>query len=276
MKSNPTVTEGAADQASFLELWQVLVDRKWLVFAFLVVCMVAAAAYLLLQQPSYQASVGVRIGQVAGAGQIEVPEVLASRLMGEYGEDVAAGIKREPPFLKRASAMRTVPGAIELVVQGYRPEGAAELLRRIYAEIQTSHNDAYDKNLSLVTERLDNLRQERVSLKGQYADATVLVDRLKQGDPVQAALIALERGRITAAILTLDSEILALGQKLTAPQTQPTQLLGSITAPAAPFSPRRALILLLAAILGIAGGVLLALGVEFLARTRRVFDARST
>ena len=55
---------------------------------------------------------------------------------------------------------------------------------------------------------------------------------------------------------------------MTPPATRPTELIGEITAPAKPSKPKKALVLALAAVLGIMGGVMLAFVAEFIAKSK--------
>lgn len=259
----PADTQGEIDLAQF---WRILVRRKKWIFLSFFVCIAAAAAYLVLKAPVYEASAKLRIGQVAGGGPFETPDVLSSRLTAQYGEHVADGIKRDRPFLKRATALRATSGVVELVAEGDAPEDAVSMLERVFADVMKTHGVTYGRNLEFLTERLQQIDAQRTALKQQYEDISLLVDQLKQGNPVQASLIALERGRVAAAITVLDAEKPSIAQKLTPPQTEPTRLLGEVVAPIEPASPKKLLVLVVAAGLGLIAGLVLALIVESVAK----------
>ena len=157
---------------------------------------------------------------------------------------------------------------VELVAEGDRPEDAVALLQRIFEGVQKSHFENYSQNVQLLTERLQNLDKQRQALQQQYEDSTAMLERLAQRDPVQASLIMFERGRISATIYALDAEKPSLMQKLTRPLTQPTELMGEITAPSKPAKPKKALVLALSVVLGLMGGVILAFVAEFVAKAR--------
>lgn len=256
------------DEISLLELWDMLMRGKYWILACVVGSLALGGAYLLFKAPVYEATVKVRIGQVAAGGPFESPDVLSSRLLAEYGEDIADGVKRERPFLKRASVPKNLPSAVELVTEGESPQQAVALLERIHASIRDSHQQTYALNLKYLTERIDNLEAQRASLADQLTDATALMDQLKQRDPVQASLLMLERGRLATAITTLDAERPTLAQKLSPPQTQPTELLGSIQAPTKPATPKRALVIALSGVLGIMLGIMLVFARAFVQSAR--------
>lgn len=264
----PTQAAEADDEVDLVALWGILVRRKrWILLAF-VLCLAAAVGYLIIKTPIYEASVKVRIGQVASAGPFEAPELLSSRLLSEYGEEVADGVKRARPFLKRATVPKGLATVVELVTEGDSPSDAVSLLTKICNAVQVEHSKNYALNVKYLTERIEYLDLQRRMLMQQLNDATALMEQVKQRDPVQASLIMLERGRLSTALNALDAERPALIQKLSAPQTQATELLGSIAAPAMPAAPKKSLVLALASVLGLMGGVMLAFLVEFAASAR--------
>lgn len=271
MTTSPSATSYPDDEISLLELWQVLVRRKLWIVATLIVCIAAGAGYAFLKAPVYEASVKIRIGQVAvgQAGLFEPAEELAARIIARYGEDVADGVKRERPFLKRASPQKGLTTTVDLVAEGDTPQDAAALLEKITDEVRKAHEATFERNVKFLTERLNNLEIQRTLLQQQYVDASALFEQLKQRDAVQAALIMQERGRLTSTIIGLDGEKPALVQRLSPPQTLPTELLGEITAPTKPAAPKKGLVLALAGVLGLMGGVLLAFVAEFVGKARR-------
>lgn len=264
------------DEISLLELWQILAKRKALILACFVVCLAGGAAFAFLTSPVYEASVKLRIGQVQGnGGLLENAEELSSRVLAQYGKDVAAGITRERPFITTASVQKGVTTTVQLTAEGDTPADAARLLDDVAKGVQKAHSAMFEDNLKPIVERLKSLDEQRTALQQQYADLTQLTDQLKERDSVQASLVMIERGPITTAINQQDAERLRLSQQLTPPQTRPTELIGEITAPAKPSKPNKALVLALAAVLGMMGGVMLAFVAEFIAKAKANAVARA-
>lgn len=274
--TQPPAQPYADDEISLLELWQILAKRKALILACFVLCLAAGAAFAFLKAPVYEASVKLRIGQVQGSGGLlENAEELSSRILAQYGEDVAAGIKRERPFITTASVQKGVTTTVQLTAEGDSPEDAARLLDDVAKGVQKVHTAMFEDNLKPIAERLKSLDEQRTALQQQYADITALVEQLKERDSVQASLVMIERGPITTAINQQDAERLRLSQLLTPPQTRPTELIGEITAPAKPSKPKKALVLALAAVLGMMGGVMLAFVAEFIAKAKANATAKT-
>lgn len=270
--SQPSAQPYDDDEISLLELWQILVKRKALIVACFVLCLAGGAAFAFLKAPVYSADVSLRIGQIGSVGLLENAEELAARILAQYGEDVADGIERERPFITEASVQKGVITTLQLAAEGDTPEDAVRILRDVVADVQKAHTAMYADNVKPITERLNSLTEQRQALDQQYADITKLVEQLKDRDSVQASLVMLERAPITYSLNQLDTERLRLSQQLTAPQTRPTELIGEITAPSKPSKPKKALVLALAAVLGMMGGVILAFVAEFIAKAKANAD----
>ena len=267
--SQPPAQPYADDEISLLELWQTLVKRKVLILACFLFCVAGGAAFAFLKAPVYSADVNLRIGQIGGVGLLENTEEVAARILAQYGEDVADGIKRERPFITKASVQKGMTTALQLAAEGDTPEDTVRLLTDVVAHVQKVHTAMYEDNIKPINERLKSLDEQIQTLQQQYADITKLVEQLKERDSVQASLVMIERGPITTAINQQDAERLRLSQQLTPPQTRPTELIGEITAPAKPSKPKKAMVVALAAVLGMMGGVMLAFVAEFAAKAKK-------
>ena len=106
------------DEISLIDLWQILVRRKSWVFACFIICVIIGGLYTILKPPVFEATTQIRIGQIADLGLIEDGNVICDILLSRYGKDVAEGIERELPVLKKASVSKASPQVLELTVSG--------------------------------------------------------------------------------------------------------------------------------------------------------------
>jgi uncharacterized protein involved in exopolysaccharide biosynthesis len=244
-------------------------QRFWLVTSFIIASIISGT-YLLFSPSLYESSVKLRVGHVAGTGLIEPVELLSSRLLAQYGENVANGVKRPRPVLKRAVIPRGMPTTLELVTEGLTPQDAASLLETIVKRIKESHDRIYRENVNLLSQRLAHLDVRRAALESLHKETASLIEQLRQRDPVQASLFMLERSRLASEISAIEAERPSLQQKLIAPQTLVTEALGEIAQASTPSSPKGGLILGLAVVLAIIIGVTLCFIAEALThRTRK-------
>lgn len=268
------------DEISLIELWQILARRKALILACFILCLAGGAAFAFLKAPVYEASVKLRIGQVKGDGAappviLENADELSSRILAQYGEDIATGVKRERPFITTASVQKGATTTVQLTAEGDTPADAARLLDDVAKSVQKAHTTMFEDNLKPIAERLKSLDEQRTALQQQYADLSQLAEKLKDRESVQASLLMIERSPITNSLDQQATERLRLSQQITPPATRPTELIGEITAPAKPSKPKKALVLALAAVLGMMGGVMLAFVAEFVAKAKANAAAKS-
>lgn len=256
------------DEVSILDLWHVLSRRRRWVYATLFAFVLAGIGYVALVGPTYEAGATLRIGQVAGSGPFEPPEVLTSRLLARYGEEVADGVKRTRPFLSHAEAKKGVPATIDLVAVGDTPDDAADLLVRVLDAISQSHSEYYRKGVRSLSDRLEALESQRASLLRQLEEASALLIQLEDRNPVQASLLLLELGRMSTLLASVEAEKPLVVQRLTAPLTQQTELLREVVAPVRPAAPKQGRVAVAVLVLGPVAGVMLAFLVEFVARVR--------
>lgn len=270
MQPTPSAIQDNDDEINLLELWQTLVKRRYIIYACFLVCLAAGIAYAWLKPPVYEANIKVRVGQVQGAsGLLESIEELKLRILADHGSDVADGVERERPYIAQASTQKGLNTTLELTAEGDTPEDAARILRDVTQGIIQRHTAILDDNLAPIKARVKSVNEQIQALQQQYDDITQLVEQLRQRDSVQASIAMIERGPILDAISSHEDERMRLETLLSPPATRVTKMLGDIVAPAEPAKPKKRLILVLAAVMGLMGGVMLALVAEFLANAKK-------
>lgn len=263
MEQSHRTTVASGSEIGIADLWRSIIRRKGLVLSIFIASIGASLLFLVFAKPVYQARSLLLVGQVAGAGPMEPIEQLSLRLESKYGRRIADGVYRERPFLVTALPVKSLPGGIELVVEAYGSAEATVFLSGIVVEVQKSHAQLFERNMSALSERLIGIDTQLKALASHYEDASSVLGRLKDRDPVQASLVFMDRGRVAAQMIELEAERPRILQKLAPPQTQPTQLMNEVTAPAVPNFPKRTSTVALAGVVGLLVGVLLAIVIEY-------------
>lgn len=264
MQQTPTPQQAYPDdEISLLELWQILVKRKAWVFACFIAFTLAGATYGQLKAPVFEATITLRIGQIqAGGGErsgpllLESPQELIARLSDAGGGAINASIARGTNNLVTVSALSG------------SGDGAAQALEAAVQRVISAHDAIYNQSTQPIRERVAQMEAQRHAVEQELASLDQLVQQLRGREPVQASLMVMQRTPLTHSLLQLDAERLQLLQQLSPPQTSPTEMLGQIAAPTHPSQPRKWLILAVAAMLGLMGGVMLAFVTEFVANAK--------
>ena len=256
------------DEISLLDLWQILVRHKSYIFVCFIICVVAGVLYIVLKPPVFQASTQLRIGETVDIGFLEDSGVISATLLFRYGKDLADGIKRELPVLKKASVSEASRQVIELTVEGSTPEESTTLLKQITVGVIRKHDTIQQSNLTALKRRIQKLESLRNLLQKELDIASELYQSLKNKDPVQASIFLLEYFRITTSLFLADQESFLLEQKLISPKTTPPEILGEIVAPVEPAAPKKILVVALSSVFGLMAGLMIAFVAEFISNAR--------
>ncbi|TVT58335.1 MAG: hypothetical protein FHK80_06995 [Azoarcus sp. PHD] len=259
--SQPPAQNCASDEISLLDMLQILVKRKALIVTCVMICVVVAAAFAFLSSPVFEAAATLRIGQV-NSGSDKEPSVLLEDASELVARVLAHG------EIDRAAVQKGSTTIVQLTTSGQTPDEAARKLENEIREILEVHRATLAESSRPIVERIEVLDQQRQTLIKQSADIDALVEELKRREPVQAAFLVLERGTISSVINQHEAERLRLARLLTPPHVQATELLGGIGVPAAPVKPKKVLVLALAVVLGLMGGVMLAFLAELIAKAK--------
>lgn len=257
------------NQVDLVEIWGILVRRRYWILGAVVLAVALATAYVVLSAPVFESRAKIEVGQVVSARDepmaFEPAEALTTRLLARYGPIAPDASVRPYPHLTQASVQKGTSAVIELVAQGDARRDPADLLEAIYREVSEAHREIYERNVGALKDRLRQLDDQRGELRLHLQEMTNVLDALKVRDPVQASLLMLERGRVLTSLGELEAQRPRLVQQLAEPQSRPTRLLNEIAASAEPSEPRPAAAFVLALVVGLVAGVLLAFFVEFLA-----------
>lgn len=247
------------DEISLLELWQILVKRWALVFLVFLGCILAGAAYAFFKPPVFEANATLRIGQIQGSSDsvlLESPQELIARLV-ELGSGAVS-----------ASVARGANNLVSVVSRSGSAEEAAAAMEQAVASVIRVHEGFYQQSTEPLRERVAQIDVQRQAVERELNDIDQLMRQIGGKEPVQALLLVMQRSPLGQTAQQLDAERLRLLQQLSPPQARPTELLGQIAMPARPVQPRKWLILAVAAVLGLMGGVMLAFVAEFVANAK--------
>ncbi|OGI65039.1 MAG: hypothetical protein A2W18_05625 [Candidatus Muproteobacteria bacterium RBG_16_60_9] len=246
-------------EISLVDLW-LIVRRRWSwLLAGLAVGVSVAVAYIAFTVPIYESHMTLRMGNVPTLGLIEDTGVLSVELINMYGPITAGGTRSQKPYLEKKD-IKAKNNLLELVAVGYSPEEARDLLAQVAAKILQRHEQAYGNVIDPLRRRLATMDGQVSLLTKQIVDLGELVARMKESNPVQASLVAIERSRLFTSLDQLERDRVSLQQQVTQPYTNPSQVIVQPELQNSPVSPRK----VLAAVTGIVLGIFIGLVAIFL------------
>jgi non-specific protein-tyrosine kinase len=290
---NPVSTQGEYKMKDFVELRQyvsTVLKRWWVVILALFVTVAIGYGITQRQEPVYEATASVLVGQTIQATDLSNQDFKASE---ELAQTYAAIARRQPVLqgtvealgldyrwqqLKGMVTASLVPGTqlIEITVRASSPEEAQLIADEVTQQLilispTTLQNQEYAETAAFVRERLDNLQ-------GKIQEGQSRLDELEVVD-----VSALS----TAEVAELQNEINALELVIADWERSYAQLLGVIESRSAsnylaiiesaqarstPVSPNVQLNMAVAVALGLALGLVLAFVLEHMDDTLKATD----
>jgi len=219
-----------------------------------VLTLLVAGIYLLLANPVYEGRAIIKVGQVGPAGQLEETGVLEQRLLAEYNSLEAVE--------------RGTENILTLIVTANEREAAKEHLTAITDDLLEEHRNRFHAMRSPLRERREALGIRLADYRQQLNELDIRISQLRGEQPVQAAVLLIEKGNVTRAIPELEEKLAELDRALSEPRTRQTEILGEIAIPENPIKPRTGLILVLSVVPGLILGIFAAFFAGFIAKAR--------
>jgi uncharacterized protein involved in exopolysaccharide biosynthesis len=255
------------DGVSLVGLWLVMVRRKGVVLAALLLGVAATAALSFVPQPVYESRAVLEIGRVGGSLLVEDPTVLVRRLREEYGIDHPKRRNALPRLDSVEHQAKSGQYIVVLKARDHSAEGAHNFLESVVSGVIERHRNLYGEVRNSQDARLRDLDSEIGAMQTQVSLLANLTKELN--DRGQAAVVAVERGKLLETLATLRGQRMGLLLSLSTIQSHPTRLIGEPNRSEDPVKPKPVLYLALGVTLGLLLGVFAAFFAEFLSRARK-------
>lgn len=265
------------DEISLIDLWLVLMKRKWMIIGITVLCLALGAGYALMKPVVYEYRTGIELAAVHGGPESKGLELLSPR-EGSAGllENVIIPAQRENLFGEEGNGPRVVvetPGSdYSLMLKSTAiPQNADKVrdLHKAVAEaLENEHAPSLEKRLDvtvkpfknrakMLKEKIDTLEDQLQRLSSRSSDVNSisrLVDAQQMGDIREA----LADARIELTDAESATEVIMEA-------SQPTRISFVAAESEEPVGTGKALIGALSLVLGLMLGVFAAFFREFLA-----------
>lgn len=267
------------EEMSLQDLWRILMaQREWL-FGIPIVCMFLATVGVLIAKPKWEATAVIQIGQVgqSGVGQdsqlIEPSGRAIERMkMKSFENEVLISLKipveGENPLatLFRSSLTLRSLGTTDLIqvkVRGDSPNQAAKWALAVVDRLKSVHERLAQPTIDRLRKQQAELKKQMKMIEEERANLLKIVSKSSEasGDSRFSANLLLSNLLVqkNAELRDFEMRRLAADEQLTSVRTYPTSLIDLVYVSENPVSPKKLLVLVLAAILGLLLGVVVAL-----------------
>lgn len=236
------------------KVWSMLYRHRTLIILIFVACLLGGLAFSWGLPREYEARGQLNLGQVAGSGYFEHPEVLAAQLNANASQMAMQKPLPGAARLVLAQQRRNAPGTIDLIARARSPEEAQLFLEDLCSSILEHHRRLFDNRVATLATSMKMLDDSYQALQRAYQELNEDIDAGSNARQTDLVLLAVRRGEIGQALLSLSSQRRDWSADLLEPRTYPTTL--RIYKTPKPVSPKTHLIFASAAILGLIFGVL--------------------
>ena len=280
MKEELTETEHFdRDDISLRDLWRVLIDQKKWLFGIPIVCMFLAAVGVMIAKPKWEATAVIQIGQVGQSGvgqgsQLIEPSVRAIERMKmkSFENDVLIALKipiedeNSLAGLFRSSLSLRALGTTDLIqvkVRANSPDQAASWAQAVVDRLKNVHERLAQPTIDRLRKQQAELKKQMQMIEEERANLLKIVSKSNEtsGDSRFSANLLLSNLLLqkNAELRDFEMRRLAADEQLTSVRTYPTSLIDLIYVPEKPASPKKLLVIVLAAVAGLIFGVIVAL-----------------
>jgi capsular polysaccharide biosynthesis protein len=266
------------DEVSVRDLWRVLINQKKWAIGIPILCVLLAAVGVSMAKPKWEATAVIQIGQVgqSGVGQgsqlIEPPVRAIERMkMKSFEDDVLTRLKISPEegnpmaSLFRSTLALKALGTTDLIQVKIRAHSRGQAQNWANAVVDRL-KDVHER---LAQPTIDRLRKQQAELKKQMliieeerSSLLRIVSKSSEtsGDSRFSANLLLSNLLLqkNAELRDFEMRRLAADEQLTSVRTYPTSLIDRIYVPENPASPKKLLVFMLSAVLGLILGTIVA------------------
>lgn len=266
------------DDISLRDLWRILIDQKKWLIGIPIACVFLTIVGILLSKPTWEATAVIQIGQIgqSGAGQglqlIEPPARAIERMkMKSFADGVLAYLKislapRDPTArLFRTSLSLKALGTSDLIqvrVRGYSPEEAATWGSAVVDQISAAHEKLTQPTIGRLNTQLAELKKQMQMIENERVNLSKIVSITAAKSGVsnfsENLLFSNLLVQKNAELRDFEMRLLAVNEQLSSIQAYPTSLVDRVYVPEQPASPKKWLMIMLAAIVGLILGVIVA------------------
>lgn len=257
------------DEISLAEIWQILTTRKWLVLAAPVITVLLAVTYLALTKPLFESTAHVLIGQVARGQLVKNPAVLVTELKEKYRVDDKSISQVYPRLYSVSFDKKDSSSILLLKTEGHTPQGVKAYLTEITEEVLMEQKRLFEQGIQLKQAHLQALTDQVENFEAYQIQLDKRIEDIAKKDPTQAAILAVEKGKFLATMPDLENQRFELQNSMREYESYPAKLISEPRLPEKPFKPKRALVLLSAAFLGLIFGIVAAFFAEYVVKIKQ-------
>lgn len=257
------------DEITLLDIWQILVARKWVILTMPIIALLLGLLYLLQATEIYECSARILVGQAGVGRQVENPAVIVQKIAEKY-RVYDNTVSRDLPRVSSVVHDKKDTGIIvQIKTVDATAKGAKQYLEQVVAEILAAQRTLFEQEMELKQTRLKTLSDRLEAVETFQQELEGRIAKVGQQDPAQAAVLAVEKGNFLKLASDLKRERYTLQTEMSSVVFYPAELVGVPHLPSRPIKPKRIIVILLSGISGLLLGIMAAFLAESICSARQ-------
>ena len=257
------------DEITLLDIWQILVARKWVILSMPIIALLLGLLYLLQATEIYECSARILVGQAGVGRQVENPAVIVQKIAEKY-RVYDNTVSRDLPRVSSVVHDKKDTGIIvQIKTVDATAQGAKLYLEQVVAEILAGQHALFEQEMELKQTRLKTLFDRLEAVETFQQELEGRIAKVGQQDPAQAAVLAVEKGNFLKLASDLKRERYTLQTEMSSVVFYPAELVGVPHLPSRPIKPKRIIVILLSGISGLLLGIMAAFLAESICSARQ-------
>ena len=269
MDNQHQVPGNGRDEITLLDIWQILVARKWVILSMPIIALLLGLLYLLQATEIYECSARILVGQAGVGRQVENPAVIVQKIAEKY-RVYDNTVSRDLPRVSSVVHDKKDTGIIvQIKTADATAKGAKQYLEQVVAEILAGQRTLFEQEMELKQTRLKTLSDRLEAVETFQQELEGRIAKVGQQDPAQAAVLAVEKGNFLKLASDLKRERYTLQTEMSSVVFYPAELVGVPHLPSRPIKPKRIIVILLSGISGLLLGIMAAFLAESICSARQ-------
>ena len=269
MDNQHQVPGNGRDEITLLDIWQILVARKWVILSMPIIALLLGLLYLLQATEIYECSARILVGQAGVGRQVENPAVIVQKIAEKY-RVYDNTVSRDLPRVSSVVHDKKDTGIIvQIKTADATAKGAKQYLEQVVAEILAGQHALFEQEMELKQTRLKTLSDRLEAVETFQQELEGRIAKVGQQDPAQAAVLAVEKGNFLKLASDLKRERYTLQTEMSSVVFYPAELVGVPHLPSRPIKPKRIIVILLSGISGLLLGIMAAFLAESICSARQ-------
>ena len=269
MDNQHQVPGNGRDEITLLDIWQILVARKWVILSMPIIALLLGLLYLLQATEIYECSARILVGQAGVGRQVENPAVIVQKIAEKY-RVYDNTVSRDLPRVSSVVHDKKDTGIIvQIKTADATAKGAKQYLEQVVAEILAGQRTLFEQEMELKQTRLKTLSDRLEAVETFQQELEGRIAKVGRQDPAQATVLAVEKGSFLKLAAELKKERYDLQTEMSSVVFYPAELVGVPHLPSRPIKPKRIIVILLSGISGLLLGIMAAFLAESICSARQ-------